>query len=331
MNFQPKRNFQFSIGHDNLLSPTLMTNQEPQRVSLESLSASMRLKGFNFGGGFSYSKAGSLTARTENFGVSRKVRSNIAASGQLMRIENNNQLTTILIGNLQEKISPRLTINQGVSSQSNNHSFTWGAHWIGNRFTIGVQQDVLYTPLAGGFNGKPYTSVWTINLLMQLPHRLRVHLDSFVDPSGKIRYTSWVDGIGFSRYGEALPHNTGTVNANFSRFVVMGRVQDEQGTPVWGIAVQVDGQTAFTDNNGRFFLRFKKGLTYPLAVLPQRGLNPQYYEVVQAPVSATAETEDIGHQILIVVRQAKAPVKLRSETDTPETIATISQHGGLDQ
>ena len=108
------------------------------------------------------------------------------ASGQLMRIENNSQPTTILVGSVQEKISPRLTLNQGISSQSNNHSFTWGAHWIGNQFTIGIQQDVLYTPLAGGFGGKPYTSMWTINLLAQLPHSLRVHADSFIDPGGKV-------------------------------------------------------------------------------------------------------------------------------------------------
>jgi hypothetical protein len=64
-------------------------------------------------------------------------------------------------------------------------------------------------------------------------------------------------------------------------------------------------------------------------VLPQRGLSPQYYEVVQEPVSATAETEDVAHQILIVVRRAKAPVKLRSDNDAPDTVAGGSQSGGL--
>jgi hypothetical protein len=253
------------------------------------------------------------------------------ASGQVMRIENNAQTATILIGSVQEKISPRLTVNQGISSQANNHSFTWGARWIGNQFTIGVQQDVLYTPLAGGFNGKPYTSLWTVNLQVQLPHSLRVHADSFIDPSGKVRYTTWVDGIGMSRNGEALPHNSGSLNGNFARFVVSGLVQDEQGKPVWGIAVQVDGQTAFTDNTGHFFLRFRKGLTYPVAMLPGSGLNPQYYEVVQAPVSATAETEDLAHDILIVVRRANPPVKLRSETEVPNSTTASGQRGGLDQ
>jgi len=329
--FQPKRTLQFAVGHDNLFSPTLISNQQPQKISLDTLNASYRYRGFNLGGGTSYSKSGNLTARTENFGVSRKVTSNIMASGQLLRIDNNG--TNFLIGNVQEKISPRLSLMQGVSLQNGNHNFTWGARWIGNQFTLGVQQDVLYTPLAGGFNGKPYTSMWTVNLLMQLPHSLRIHADSFVDPSGKVRYTSWVDGIGMSRNGEAIPHQTASVNANFAKFVVTGIVQDEKSKPVWGIAVQVDGQTAFTDNTGRFFLRFRKGLTYPLAVLSDRGLNPQYYEVVQGPVSATAETEDMSHDILIVVRQAKAPVKVRSDNEAPgvgsETAAT--SRGGMNQ
>jgi hypothetical protein len=330
---QPKRTLQFAVGHDNLLSPMLVSNQQPQKISLDSLNASYRYRGFNLGGGTSYSKSRNLTALTENFGVSRKVTSNIMASGQLLRIDNNEKGTNFLIGNVQEKVMPRLSLMQGVSLQDGNHNFTWGARWIGNQFTLGVQQDILYTPLAGGFNGKPYTSMWTVNVLMQLPHSLRIHADSFVDPSGKVRYTTWVDGIGMSGNGEAIPHQSGSVNANFAKFIVTGIVKDEKGKPVWGIAVQVDGQTAFTDNTGRFFLRLRKGLTYPLAVLSERGLNPQYYEVVQAPVSATAETEDLAHDLLIVVRQAKAPVKVRSENEQPglESQTAAISRGGMNQ
>ena len=79
-------------------------------------------------------------------GFREKARSNIMASGQLMRIENNSQPTTILIGTVQEKISPRLTLNQGISSQSNNHSFTWGAHWIGNQIPSASNRNVPDSP-----------------------------------------------------------------------------------------------------------------------------------------------------------------------------------------
>jgi hypothetical protein len=275
------------------------------------------LEGFHVGGGVSTSTSGSLHASTESASVSRSVFSSVTASGSLLRIDSQTQKTNILIGSVIEKFGPRLTVNEGISSQTNNKTFTWGFNWISNRFTIGVQQDVLYTPLAGGFNGTPYTGMWAVNLIAPLPHAMRLHLDSIVDPAGKVRYTAWIDGIGWSRNG-ALPHQGQVGSSSFGRFVVAGVVQDTDGKPVFGIAVQVDGQTAFTDNTGHFFLRFSKGLTYPLAVLPDRSLSPQYYQVVQAPVSATAETEDMTHQIVIIVKRADPPKKHRSDATDPE-------------
>jgi hypothetical protein len=317
--YQPMRKLQFNAAHENLLSPTLIQDQLPQRVSLDSVSMATMLKGFHLGGGLSTSSSGVLHATTESASVSRNVSSNITASGSLLRIDNQYQTTNILIGSVQERISPRLMLNQGISSQSNNKNFTWGARWISNRFTIGVQQDMLYTPLAGGFNGTPYTSMWSVNLVTQLPRAMRLHTDSFVDPSGKVRYTAWIDGIGLSRGSEQIPHAV-RASANFARFVVTGTVQDTDGQPVFGMAVQVDGQVAFTDNTGRFLLRFRKGLTYPLAVLPDRSLSPQYYEVVQAPVSVLAETNDIAHPVIIVVRRAAIPKRQRSDATGSESV-----------
>jgi hypothetical protein len=328
--YQPSRTLQFGLAHDNLISPTLSTAQKSQNVSLDSANTSWSVKGFRLGAAATYSKAGDLTATTENVGVSRKVTSNIMTSGSYLRIQNNTQTTNILIGNVQEKITAHLTLNQGVSLQYNNRSLTWGAHWLGNRFTVGVQQDVLYTPLAGGFGSNPYISVWSVNLMTQLPRSMRLHLDSIIDPSGHVRYTSWIDGIGYSRNGDGPPNRVAPASASFGRFVVMGQVQDEQGRPVWGIAIQVDGETAFTDNTGHFFLRFRKGLTYPVAVLSNRSLNPQYYEAVQVPVSALAETEDMARPILIVVRRANAPVK-RSETAEPDSSSVATALSSLNQ
>jgi hypothetical protein len=326
--YQPKRNLQFTAGHENLLSPTLIKDQLPQRISLDSLNAATLIEGFHMGGGVSTSSSGVLHASTQSASVSRSIRSNINASGTLLRIDNQYQTTNILIGSVQENISPRLSVNQGISSQSNNKNFTWGARWMSNRFTIGVQQDMLYTPLAGGFNGKPYTSMWSINMVTQLPRAMRLHTDSYVDPSGKVRYTAWIDGIGLARGGEQIPTASPRASANFARFVVTGVVQDISGKPVFGIAVQVDGQTAFTDNTGRFFLRFRHGLTYPLAVLPDRSLSPQYYEVVQAPVSVLAQTEDIAHQVVIVVTQAQIPKKHRSDLTEPDQATSSSAIAG---
>jgi len=321
--YQPKRNVFFTLDHENLLSPTIVENQLPQRVSLDSVDVGTSLKNFRLSAGATTSTSGNLHTNTENASVSRNLFSGISASGGVMRIVSNYENTTIVIGNVREKVSPRLSLNQGISAQSNSKNFTWGVNWLSNRFTIGVQQDMLYTPLAGGFNGKLTESMWAVNLVAPLWRSTKLHVDSFVDPAGKVRYTAWLDGIGWSRHGVQIASHPELTRSSFGKFVVAGMVVDTAGNPVFGIAVQVDGQTAFSDNTGHFFLRFDKGLTYPLAVLPDRSLSSQYYQVVQAPVSATAETDDIAHQIVIVLKRADPPKKRRAEGDTqgPTTTA----------
>lgn len=328
--FQPKRKLQFVVGHENLLSPTILKDSLPQKVSLDSANVAVGLKGFNFSGSATTSTSGSLHTETESGSVSRNLFRSVSASGSVMRIATQDGSNTILIGTVREKISAHLTLNEGISSQSNSQNFTWGAQWISNRITFGIQQDVLYTPLAGGFNGSDYSNIWSVNVIAPMSHGVRVHLDSFVDPTGKMRYTAWFDGIGWSRNGTPMPHQS-TAGPSFGRFIVTGVVRDTNGDPVFGIAVQVDGQTAFTDSTGHFQMRFGKGLTYPLAVLPDRSLATQYYEVVQAPVSATAETEDAARPVLIVVRRATAPKKRRSEVNDPEPAGTTTAMLGKDQ
>lgn len=322
--YQPRRNLFLVLDHENLLSPTIMKDQLPQHVSLNSANIGTSLQGFRLGAGISTSTSGYLHTDTQTGTISRNLFSGVSASGSVMRIRTNWEKETILIGNLREKISPRLSLNEGISSQPGSKNLTWGANWTSNRITVGIQQDMLYTPLAGGFNGKPSTNMWGVNLIAPMFRGTRLHLDSFVDPSGHVRYTAWIDGIGWSRNGVQVPAHPESTRSNFGRFVVTGMVEDTTGAPVFGIAVQVDGQTAFSDNTGHFFLRFDKGLTYPVVVLPERSLSAQYYQVVQAPVSATAETEDIAHPIVIVVKRADAPKKRRSELDPAQPAITAS-------
>jgi hypothetical protein len=211
--------------------------------------------------------------------------------------------TKVYSASVNERYSARLTLNQGVVTQQGMTSMTFGGNFTSNRITVGIQHDLLYTPLAGGFGNSNYTHVWSVNLNLNLFHGLRLHTNSFVDAVGRVRYTAWADGIGWSRDGEEAP-TAKSSTPSFGKFVVKGVVQDEKGEPIWGVRVQVDGHAAYSDNKGQFFLRFSKGLQYPVAVITEASLNPQQYEVVRAPVSALAETEEMAAPIVIVMRPA---------------------------
>jgi hypothetical protein len=237
----------------------------------------------------------------------------------VMRLGLTGGTSTVLTGSVREKISPRLSLNQGISKQGNNNSLTFGGRFISNRVTLGIQHDMIYSTLAGGFGGNPYMHIWSVNLNARLFRGVRIHADTMVDPTGRVRYTAWLDGIGFSRGDEQISGGPTQPVASFSKFVVKGIVQDTEGKPVWGISVQVDGQNAFSDSTGRFFLRFRRGEQYPVSIVPERSLNTQYYEVAQAPVSALAEPEDMAQPIVIIVRKAKMPPpRRRSEIDTSD-------------
>jgi hypothetical protein len=317
--YQPFRQFGFSLSHEKMFSPVLKAGDEPLKVSLDSASVFTSVEGFRLSASASTSSSGPTHTRTQNFGVSRDITRGISASATVMRIGLAGGTTNVFIGSLREKISPRLELNQGISRQGNTNSLTFGGRFISNRITIGIQHDMIYSTLAGGFGSSPFMHIWSINLSAHLFRGVTIHTDSIVDPTGKMRYTAWADGVGFSRDHEQFSGGPTQPNPSFSKYVVKGIVQDTDGKPVWGINVEVDGQNAYSDNAGRFFLRFRKNEEYPVSIIPERSLNMQYYEVAQAPVSAWAEPENVAQTIVIVVRKTtNPPPRRRSELDGPE-------------
>jgi hypothetical protein len=298
---QPWRRLQLSAGHEKLVSPVLHVGEVARPVSLDSVSAAFQIQKFRFGSAFSTSSSGPLTTKTESYSISRPITSSLSISASDFRFHTGGVITNTCVTSVQDRISPRLNLYQGLSHAGNNNSLVWGARFLSNRMTVGIEQNVMYSPLAGGFSGTQYMQTWTVNLAIPLARGIRVHADTYLDATGKMRYSTWADGIGFSRNGE--PNPTSSIpTTTLGKFIVRGRVVDPDGKPVWGIAVQVDGKMTFSDSSGQFFLRFSKGETYPVAILVEQSLNRTAYQVAQAPVTATAELESIAPEIVIVVR-----------------------------
>jgi hypothetical protein len=299
---QPSKRLQITGDHENFLSLGLPDSIQAAPVTLNSLSASSQWKGFRVGAAVGQSSSGTLSTHSESFSGARDITSRIGASASLLRFHTQDGLTTLTIGTVREKISPRLSLYEGISHSSNNNNLVWGVQIFSNRLTLNLENTVYYSPLAGAFNGKQYSQAWTVNVGLPLIRGIRVHADTYIDPTGKMRYTAWADGIGFSRGGEQIPQSATAAVTSIGSYVVRGRIQDTNGKPIWGIAVQVDGQSGFSDSNGEFFLRFPHADTYPVAVLPERSLNRTDYEVVTAPASATSQPEQNAAPIIIVLR-----------------------------
>ncbi len=300
--FQPVKRLQITGDHEKLLSLGLPNSIQAAPVTLNSLSASTQWKGFRVGTSVGQSSSGSLSTHSESFSAGRDITSRISASASLLRFHTQDGLTTLAIGTVREKISPRLSLYEGISNSGNTNNLLWGVQIFSNRLTLNLENNVYYSPLAGAFNGKQYSQAWTVNVGLPLVRGIRVHADTYIDPTGNMRYTTWADGIGFSRGGEQIPQSGSAPITSIGSYIVRGRVQDTNGEPIWGVAVQVDGQMGFSDSSGEFFLRFSHSDTYPVAVLLDRSLNRNDYEIVTAPTTATSQPEQSAAPIVIVVR-----------------------------
>lgn len=301
-------------------------SQKSSEAVLDSLSAAYRWKEMQFSGMAGASESGPAWTHTYNASVSRKLFSEtVTTSAMFLRQEiSQREPLNSFIFSADEKLSPQLTITESYTRNGSANTISGGARFVSNLLTLGVGQQLYYSALAGQ---NKVANLWTFNFSLRVYRNVRIHADSFVSESGKVRYTFWMDGLRFQRNAQdALPGAEQYPNMRFGKFIVRGVVVDEAGQPIWGVYVKVDGQSAYSDNAGAFLLHFSEGQTYPVVVLPEQSLSPSLYEVVSAPVTVRAETSESAPILRIVLRKLKLhpnaaptpPVKKRSATESDD-------------
>ncbi len=301
-------NLRFELGHENVLAPR-EAPERALRASLNAASFSSSLKGFGINGGLSISRAGAFMTRTESLNVSRNIGSRVNGSGSLLRfhMQGGSSVPVYLI-TAEERISPRLSVRETLNRSLGSTSVSWGTQFLSNPLSLRLDYQTVFTPLAGGFNGRPFVQAWTVSLQLGMPRGTRLHYDTYVNPFGKVRYTAFLSGLSYSR-AEQFADSPAPSPAMY-RYVIRGEVRDERGQPVWGIAVRIDSEFVYSDSAGQFFLRVKNRGEYPLRVAEDRSLNPGRWEIVSAPQAARAEPEKQAAPINIVVRRSRGPRSL---------------------
>ncbi len=304
LRLSPWSNVNVQLDHENLLTPAF-GKESPVRASLDGANISAFIKKFGLSGGLTTSRAGPLETQTGMVSVQRRLGSPLTAYGSIVRFSGTaNKPQNLYVLTSEERLSPRLSLRQTVTQSAGHTSMGWGGDFLSNRITLGVDYETEFTPMAGGFglSGRQFTQAWMVNVGLSLPHGLRFHYDNFFDPFGRVRYTAYVSGVSYAREG-ALPVGGAPLSVRLARYLVRGVVQDEKGQPVWGIAIHLDGQTVYSNTMGQFFLRLKNRGPYPLTVLPAQSLNPWGWQLVRAPASTMAESENTAHQVVVVVRR----------------------------
>ncbi len=300
----PHRGVVVVAGHQNLLQPQYNTSLPFVRATVDQLQGGFEFRQFRWGGGLFRSLLEGKQTTGEALWADRPVTHWLDTGVNYFRSRSqvDNQVTSLISGVLRETVSPRLSLLQIIGSSQGQTTVSFGGNYFSNHFTVGVDYQTVYVP----FLAQPFKQGIAATLQLRPFGGIELDGQSFLGPDGKTRYSASGSSIlsGASRFFGI----NGSSGYRLPKYVIRGRVVDERGSPIPGAAVRVDGQVLLTNVAGEFFVRKKRGGTYPLQVSFEDFVNPLPYQVVSSPAMVTAMREEVATETLITLRRCSKKV-----------------------
>lgn len=238
-----------------------------------------------------------------NLGTSLSVGRNItdrvqANANWLISRPEGGSTSTSFVATVREALTPRLSLVQLITTSAGHTTVSFGGHFLSNRFTIGVDYQTVYVPFQ---TDNPFKQALALTLRFHLFGNLELNAGTYVAPDGRVRYTAYTRT--FLYHGPFSAEAPAVVI--FHKYLIHGRVTDEEERPIRGAALRIDGEMAFTDSDGEFFVRKRKTGPYRLEVVVSEFLQPGRYEVLSAPTTVTAARDDEATPVLIILRRVR--------------------------
>jgi hypothetical protein len=336
----------FTLVRQNLLAPVSVKDASGTRATIHQATGSYLFHKFRITGGVFESR---VDAGGQNVGESLRVARSLTRKIDVGFDYNRNTFqSTTNSGwstNVRENLTRQISLIQYVNRSAGQTSFSFGGELRTRRITVGVTNDTTYVPFRPQSAGGPFVRAYNVHLSIQPFRRFTLQASTNVDPTGKLRYTTYV-GDYLYRY-EGLQGGAGgergTQEASISKYVISGKVVDSDGNPVAGAALQIGTELVFTNSEGEFMLRTRKRQTLPLHVSMRDFLTNDFYEVVTAPSEVQSEVEDKAQPVTVTLRkidrqlgmrllaEAEAkehPADQKSEQKTDQSTAASSSQGG---
>jgi hypothetical protein len=203
-----------------------------------------------------------------------------------------------LTSTFRERINSHLSVSQSVFLQGSQHTVSFGGEFVSNALEVAVDYQTIFVPFV--LPGQsPFRQVLSLNFRGRIWRDMDIHAATNYTPLGQTRYTAYVtnelysDGSGLVAPGKAA-------GRALPPYLIRGVVRDEQKQPVFGAAVTVNRQQVFTDTDGVFVMREKKGGEYGFVVDLSNFLFPGAYQVVSAPAKVLASPENSPDAPIVV-------------------------------
>jgi hypothetical protein len=289
-----------TAAHRNLLQP-LTLNSPLARASMDQITSSFRLGKTYFGNGLFSSRFNGRNAWGSNLYVGQKFRQFLDVSANYFASKSGSQkIDSMLTGTVREILTPRFNLLQVINYSNGQASMSYGGEFITNRFNASVDYQTVYLPFR---TAKPFQQTLSFNTQVHVIGPISLSAASSLAPDGRVRYT--FGGTTYLyRYNGLLP-SLGQAHESFKfpKYLVQGTVEDEQGRPISGAAVQIGDDMIYTDSGGHFLYRTNKGRQMPFHVVPGQFLIAGIYEVLKAPDSVTPMKEDQVQEVQVIVRR----------------------------
>jgi len=297
--FHPKPFFAVTAGRLNFLQPAPGAKRGI-RAAVNELSANAEVRGFRIGTSFYQSSVRGTNTQGELLSLGRDFTRRLQADVYLLHSSSSNQPSfTSILPMVREVISPRFSLLQTVDYAAGHTSVAFGGDYISNFISVGIQYQTVYSPFQ---TSNPFRQVMLINLSFRPFGNFSIGASSYVAPDGSVKYTTSAQTF---LYHDQAGQN-GSQKLSMSEFAVSGRVVDEDNNPVSGAALRIDGELAFTNSAGAFFVRKKKIRSYHLEIAFTDFLVPGVFEVVSAPAAVVPTKQENGNAALITIRHKKA-------------------------
>jgi len=282
-----------------------LNNLPPVTSTVESASLYATVRGFQFSPSVTTITASSLHGDTlsEMFSIQKQIARRWRSFGACIYMDSPSFKYQTYVATNEFKVNSRLAIRQNYNRINSSNSITGGMTWMSNRLSFSVDNQVYVSPLAPSFGGKSVFQSWTFSIRLRTPHGTNANLNTYIDPQGRMQWGGYLSGLRYTAVGAA--NNT---SPTFSKYVIRGKVVDEAGQGVWGIALQIGPEVVYSDTLGEFFLHVKNAKPMPLAVAADASLQSSWWKLQSAPPIAQGRPEGTVEDPLLVVVQTRRTI-----------------------
>ena len=297
---RPSASWSLNASRQNLLQPD-SKGGAAARVTVNHLGGNLNAAGFRVTAGLFDAHGERTDNLGASIGVGRALTETVDASlTYFTSTSGRGPASGSFAATFRETLGPRLTLVQIATHASGQTSLKFGGSFLSNPVAVGIDYQTVYAPFRVG---NPFVQAITLHVRV-LIRNVPLQVATFTTPTGRTRYM-----VSGSQSWYRSPGGSGSApdTIRLARYLIQGRVIEENGRPVPGAVLRISGEFVLTDSAGQFFLRMKKAAPCRIEVATDEFPGPGYFQVTSAPGSVVPATDDTSVPITIRVRRSDRP------------------------